>query len=141
MDAAHVASPSLTFLSAAIHGIVVLLGVLQNEITGVFKSVRAIKSCTSSIWHCVLEVADVTLKNSGCTVYAGVREHITRGEQEAHVPERVQFSHVGVDGAIVGVCTKTRTLSLTCHISSHVKDVFTCCFTLPSHAAHAFWSS
>ena len=89
-----------------IHSIVVLLDVLQNEITGVFKSVRAINwskhqvlfsssskyqqnlltSCTGSIWHCVLEVADITLKNSGCTVYAGVREHITGREQEAHVP-------------------------------------------------------
>jgi len=77
MDAAHVASSFLAFFSATIHSIVVLLGVIQNEITRIFKSVHAIKSCAGSIWHCVLEVADVTLKDSGCAVYAAVREHIT----------------------------------------------------------------
>ena len=33
-----------------------------------------------------MEVADVTLEDPGRAVYAGVREHITGGKEEAHVP-------------------------------------------------------
>jgi len=65
VNAAHVTSPFFALVSAAIHCIVVLLDVFKNEITGVFKSVCAIKSCTGSILHCVLEMADVTLEDPG----------------------------------------------------------------------------
>ena len=43
---------------------------------------------TTPIRQRVLEVADVTLKNSGDAIDAVVDEQVAGGEQEAHVPVR-----------------------------------------------------
>ena len=49
---------------------------------------KSLTGYTTPIRQRVLEVADVTLKNSGDTIDAVVDEQVTGREEEAHVPVR-----------------------------------------------------
>jgi len=137
MNAAHLTSPSLALLTATINSIVVLLCSIQNEVAGVFKSVFAIKGYTTPIRQRVLEVADVTLKNSGDTIDTVVDEQVAGREQEAHVPEWVKFTHECIDSALVGARAKTRTFFFTCNVSYHIEDILSRHLAFPRHDASA----